>query len=296
MILVGADFLFNLFYKNGDFINESERRVWALGLEGGRYDYTILGSSRARGALELDMFDSTFGTSINLATDGSGLRDNYIILKRFLERNTTNRLFLGVDVYNLDAQNMISQAEFHELDFAIDSVVSTYKAFNERISSRDQFLLNNLKPLYLIKYNKELIYRLLKNRFTVVDSLKHLRQITRKDHLSPDRFFLLNNDSLNLGVNKNDEKMLINIIELCKLNGIDIYCFNSPEFIGYTSIQKNRDKIFSNLIQKLDSFGIDYYQNTTYNSDSTLFKDNVHISNKGKLIFTTDYLNHLNNK
>ncbi|MEI6311872.1 MAG: hypothetical protein WCP57_06410 [Bacteroidota bacterium] len=129
-ICVGLDIL----YKHIIPQKIAEKAYWIWQQKPKKYDYIILGSSRAESSFNCAVFDSICNSSgINLAINGAGLAENEMVLKHFLEKNSTSILFLELDEANLSPQNHLSYP-FHDYvyfpymnDPLIDSYIQQYE-------------------------------------------------------------------------------------------------------------------------------------------------------------------------
>ena len=105
------------FFSQKQYLDLSEKKQWVLAQEGRSYDYAVLGSSRAYGAFDMNLLDSLTGLNgINLGANGSGFKDNYLVLSLFLKSNQIKNLFLQVDMASLNSKISFSN-EFHAFTF-----------------------------------------------------------------------------------------------------------------------------------------------------------------------------------
>ncbi|TDQ19586.1 hypothetical protein DFQ04_1409 [Algoriphagus boseongensis] len=105
------------FFQKPEYMDFTEKRTWNIAQKGGNYDYAVLGSSRAFGAFDMPLLDSLTGwKGINLGANGSGFKDNYLVLTLFLKTNQVDRLLLQVDMGVLNSKMAFSN-EFHAFTF-----------------------------------------------------------------------------------------------------------------------------------------------------------------------------------
>jgi hypothetical protein len=107
----------DFFFTQNENLDLTEKKSWVLAQENGVYDYAILGSSRAFGAVDMNLLDSLTGLNgINIASNGSGFKDNFLVLHLFLRTNAIKKLFLQVDMGSLNSKSSFSN-EFHAFTF-----------------------------------------------------------------------------------------------------------------------------------------------------------------------------------
>lgn len=75
---------------------------WVAGLEGRRDQFVVAGSSRAEYMVDPRLLEAEFGLrGVNIGCSGSGLTEQYLLLHRYLEHNTTRSVWLQVDYVSL---------------------------------------------------------------------------------------------------------------------------------------------------------------------------------------------------
>jgi hypothetical protein len=278
--------------KNKNLLQDpANKRHWVLNQTNSSYDYAILGSSRANKAFILDSLNAyTNQSGINIATDGSGYLDNIILFSEFLQSNKVNKLYLAVDVYSLDAHNSFS-TPFHEIDFVLDSQAIMNHYLASELGKMKYSFMNNYNGMYLIRYNTEL-YRRVANNLRSKPKYKPL-DLTKNTSIISDQA-IDNLPAKKVKLNVQDKKNLIQILDLCKKEGIEVVAFNSPELQQYAVIQENRLEVKAEIKKILKEQGVSYFDDTSQNSQPKFFKDKSHLNYNGMLAYTKKFSEYIN--
>jgi hypothetical protein len=289
------------FFLQRKFYPEESRRSWAMKQTNGHYDYAILGSSRAEGAFDMILLDSlTHQSGINIASNGSGFVDNYLVLNKFLQNNNQIKtLYLQVDNYSLDPEGNFSNA-FHAFNFLPYWKEKTYQeAIKHYLTQKDILLFNCLPWMRFYVYNKyfspvEVGRRLMLSR---KKSSKRMDQKLRANLVKPVGYgdstrFFHSPHSDSFSINPFDVAYLEKIVELAKEKNINIIAFTAPDF----SAQRNRFVNYSQteieLTEILKRNKLKYIPNLFdqyENSDMMLFKDPEHLNNYGVWRYTQKF-------
>ena len=145
-----------MFFLEIKYFPIESRRAWAMKQHDGKYDYAVLGSSRAEGAFDMKLLDSIIQKNgINIGSNGSGFVDNFLVLSKFLEnKNKINTLYLQVDNYCLDPERSFSNSfhVFNFLPFWKDTIYQ--QAISHYLTKKDKYLFNNFPWMRFYVYNK----------------------------------------------------------------------------------------------------------------------------------------------
>jgi len=267
-------------------------------------DYAVIGSSRANGAFDLQLLDSlTNLKGINIAADGSGYVDNYLMLYRFLEnKNKINYLFLQTDNYSFDPDKNFSSA-FHVynfLPFWSDPVFE--KAISHYLDQTDRLLFNNLSFLRFYKYNKyfspvQVISRFVKSHssLTSVPDV-HFSESIPKNEQSVNNLFG-KSKSKSFRINPFDQEYLIKIIELCRKNSVHVICFRAPDFYFQENVFVNYRSTNEYLSALLAKENVLYLEpEETIRRDRLCYEDAGHLNNYGRFVYTSMFSRQINGK
>jgi hypothetical protein len=272
------------FFIQKRFLDLGNKKQWVLAQEGGNYDYAVLGSSRAYGAFDMLLLDSLTGINgINLASNGSGFKDNLLVLKLFLKNNIISKLYLQVDLASLNSKESFSN-EFHAFTFLpywddrdVRQVLrDEIPAFDNKLTS----LLPQWRYFYFNKYYspKEVLRRaeLSDSRndlYTEVKGGMRSTSIKNKNLNSEFQLYPQPNKA-----DSQDLNYLSKILSMAKSRNIETTLFVAP---GYQSDHKYLQSVMRQFHDPiLFPVGID-------ESDRTLFLDQGHLNEYGRFIYTS---------
>lgn len=272
------------FFQQRQYLDLSEKKQWVLAQQGESYDYAVLGSSRAFGAFDMNLLDSLTGLNgINLGANGSGFKDNYLVLSLFLKSNQISKLFLQVDMASLNSKTSFSN-EFHGFTFMpywevpevrevlqeeiplLDNPFSSifpqwrYFYFNKYFSPKEVFRRTKLAERNLDSYTKS------KGGITGEEKIQSARDIKTYDlPKTPD---------------PNDWSYLIKIKTKAEAAGIEVIFFTAPRYQDSQAELKTILSSFPNRKIFPDDFDV---------SDVSFFQDQGHLTGIGRKKNTKDF-------
>ncbi len=286
LFIYGYGSFCDYFFTQDRFLDLSEKKQWVLAQKGGSYDYAVLGSSRAYGAFDMNLLDSLSGKSgINLGSNGSGFKDNYLVLSHFLKSNTVNELYLQVDMNSLNSKESFSN-EFHAFTF-----MPYWEDADVKIVLKEELpVLDNLvsdvfpewRYFYFNKYfsPKEITRRYMKSSSTQdpyselkggMSSSTHLNEMQKVEialRKAPDT------------IDQDDSNYLQTIIQLSKQQGIEVRLFTAPMYLGdHEYLKKAITDIRSPQI----------FPDKSIERNKSLFHDQGHLNGHGRYIFTKSF-------
>lgn len=285
--IIGYGAFCDYFFTQKRFLDLSEKKQWVLAQEGGNYDYAILGSSRAFGAFDMNLLDSLTGMrGINLGSNGSGFKDNYLVLKLFLNSNKVAKLFLQVDMGTLNSKSSFSN-EFHAFTFLpYWSEPAVQEVLKEEIFLFDNELTSFLpqwRYFYFNKYfsPKEVIRKA--NLLSQQDNPYAISKGGNKGHsnqMDPQ----IKPVALPNSIDPTDWKYLLKVKELVESNQIELVFFSAPRYLDrQTGLNKVLSQ-FSNEFWNLSDFECD---------NASFFQDQGHLNQDGRLAFTNRFSHQL---
>jgi hypothetical protein len=294
------------FFRNDTYLPQSSKRYWAMKLKNGDYDYAVLGSSRAEGAFDLNLLDSLIGLQgVNIAANGSGYVDNYLVLNKFLKNgNKIKYLFLQADIYSLDPEGSFSNA-FHVYNFAPYYKDSVYKkAIDHYLSNEDQQMFHYISWLRFYKYNKYFSplqvcqrYKQSKSSLKRPDLNVFADSSFRNDFIQDSSRFYKKPGSKQFKVDSFDLHYFYKIIQLTKENNISLICFTAPDFHYQKKIYSNYQILKSRFYGNINMLGIPHILPPSYLSNEiNYFHDPGHINDYGRFYFTKYFSNIIINK
>ncbi|MEN9964799.1 MAG: hypothetical protein RL582_1894 [Bacteroidota bacterium] len=306
-ILFGYGQFCEWFFNLRNYLPDDSRRSWAMKQQNGQYDFAVLGSSRAEGAFDMKLLDSLSSQKgINIASNGSGFVDNYLVFQKFLEnRNHINTLYLQVDNYSLDPEANFSNA-FHVFNFLPFWKDSLYQqAISHYLSEKDRTIFQYSPWLRYYVYNKYFSPIEVSRRLWL--SRKQAKRMDQKLKANPvlvaskpdsARFFH-KAGSDRFSINPFDVMYMEKIVTLCKEKNIRIICFTAPDFSAQRLRFSNYDSTEQKLNQILIKNQVDL-MSASFNSDQlnnlNLFKDPEHLNPHGVWLHTLAFAKQMNHK
>lgn len=302
IVLAGYGVFCDYFFQRIAYFPNDNKRMWVMKQTNLAFDYAVIGSSRANGAFDLQLLDSlTKLKGINIAADGSGYVDNYLMLYSFLENsNKIKYLFLQTDNYSFDPDKNFSSA-FHVYNFLpFWSNPEFEKAISHYLDRTDRLLFTKLPFLRFYKYNKyfspiQVISRL--RKFSIEPSPLpdvHFSTSVPEPHKSGKNLFG-NAKSKSFRINPFDQEYLIKIIELCRKNNIHVFCFRAPDFYFQEKVFINYRTTNEYLRSLLEKENVLYLEpDMSIRKDHLCFENPSHINNYGRFIYTTMFSRQVN--
>lgn len=277
------------FFQQRQYLDLSEKKQWVLAQQGGSYDYAVLGSSRAYGAFDMNLLDSLTGwDGINLGSNGSGFKDNYLVLSLFLKSNTIKRLFLQVDMSSLNSKSSFSN-EFHAFTFLpYWDEPEVKEVLQKEISLLDNSLTTLFPQWRYFYFNKY---------FSPKEVIRRARLKNQQDDL----FTLSKGGIGRVGTSENEKKILVqalpciidpkdwmyfmDIINIAEAKEIEIVFFIAPRYMD------NQAKL-QFILSPLPNSAVFPGEFDIY--DSGLFQDQGHLNNLGRQQFTLIFQKKIN--
>jgi hypothetical protein len=286
LFIYGYGSFCDYFFTQDRFLDLSEKKQWVLAQKGGSYDYAVLGSSRAYGAFDMVLLDSLTGKNgINLGSNGSGFKDNYLVLSHFLKSNTVKELYLQVDMNSLNSKESFSN-EFHAFTFMpYWEVTEVNTVLKEELPVLDN-LVSNIFPewryFYFNKYfsPKEVTrkyvksnsnqdpYSELKGGMGSSPKLDEMPKVEIAFRKAPDT------------IDQEDRNYLQTIIQLAEQQEIEVRLFTAPMYLGDHGYLK---KSISSLSYP------QIYPDQAIEFNKSLFQDQGHLNSHGRYIFTKSF-------
>ena len=285
--ILGYGSFCDYFFQQKQFLDLSEKKQWVLAQEGKSYDYAVLGSSRAYGAFDMNLLDSLTGwNGINLGANGSGFKDNYLVLCLFLKTNKIRKLFLQVDMASLNSKTSFSN-EFHAFTFFPYWEEKEVKVVLKEEIPILTSPINDLAPQWrYFYYNKYFspkeVWRRIQLSKTQNDLYSKSKGGIIGDYLDP-KEKKIQTYELPKTADPSDWNYLMKIKAKAESAGIEVIFFSAPR---YQDNQKEVKSILSSLPnRKVFPGGFDF-------SDLGLFYDQGHLNEKGRKYFTRLFSTH----
>ncbi|SMP19850.1 hypothetical protein SAMN06265367_10339 [Algoriphagus winogradskyi] len=284
--MIGYGAFCDYFFTQKRYLDLAEKKQWVLAQDGGDYDYAVLGSSRAYGAFDMNMLDSLTGMSgINLASNGSGFKDNLLVLNLFLQNNTIDKLFLQVDLGSLNSKESFSN-EFHAFTFLPyweDSIVQ--KVLRNDIPALDNRLTSLIPQWRYFYFNKYFSPKEVLRRAELSDSQTDLYTEVKGGMQSTS----IKNQKLNSEfqlypqphkVDSLDLSYLSEILSLSNSKNIQTTLFVAPRY-------QSDHKYLQSVMQQFPYpivFPLEFDE-----SDQNLFQDQGHLNEYGRFFYSNEF-------
>lgn len=277
-------FICDIIFKNKDYYLGSTKRYWQLTLANQKYDFLVLGSSRAFGAVNAFKLDSLLNKkSVNLGLDGSGFEENYVSLQLFiLNNNHTDALLLQIDPFSFMSEESFSNS-FHAYSYLPfwDSHPEI-----ETILHYEVPVVKDL-PLY-IPYLPYVVYNNYYSPIYLLNSLFYKKKwCENQDYscLNGDKIewkssenFIVSRSKLDFKYSEKDLMYYNKIIELADANDIRIIGFTAPSLRQF-------DNNYIDFINEIRPYNF-HEPNDTWMSNEFYFSDNNHVNLTGRDLYT----------
>lgn len=288
--------------EGGYLLDPENKRQWILRQKGETYDYAVLGSSRAHGAFDMNLLDSLSSEKgINIGADGSGFYDNYLTLDGFLKNNNkVKKVFLVVDASSLNSERAFS-TPLHPFDFISQSnVPDLQEELAVGMSGADGMFFRHLKPLYLLKYNMQVLRLGLKNKIAGKGDLDYFDSNqggVEMTHYEVFNDIRQNVVQLPLTYDEVDLRSLKKIVELCETKNIELVGVSAPVYMRDQDDIKYNQESEANIDELLSGLKVEYIFSPKYIArDIENFKDAGHLNNQGIKKYTYDFARLMNEK
>lgn len=281
--MMGYGTFCDYFFVQKRYLDLANKKQWVLAQENGDYDYAVLGSSRAFGAFDMNLLDSLTGMSgINLASNGSGFKDNLLVLKLFLNSNTIDKLYLQVDLGSLNSKDSFSN-EFHAFTFLpYWSDRKVQDVLKEEIHVFDNQLTSALPQWRYFYYNKYFspmeVMRKAKSANSQQDFYTKVKGGMQSSAIA--------NQSLESEIKLYPQPVKVDIVDLDYMREIFALAESrNIRTILFVAPRYQSDHLFLQTVleqfpyPKLFPEGFD-------ESDRTLFQDQGHLGDHGRYVFT----------
>ncbi len=266
VLMLLLDYSYTTMYKNGA---PRSKVMWMNNLKNESLDFVIFGSSRANHFVDPNMIlDKTRQNGINLAIPGSGPIEIKLAVQKFLQKNTSKRIFIQVD-YNFNQEPPGKIGQLSWIPFIVDSeVYNVFKPYG-----REYYLYKNVPFYRYLTFESRLGFRTV-----ILSCFKGIDYSTSRGYrevygtIISDKLF-----SFSLKDNPNPHYEEIN--KICKEHNIEVFYFTSPIYKPNGSFEV------------LEKYLPNYYNLSTSIKDKDLFKDHTHLNEKGAVVFTDIFIN-----
>ena len=268
IIATVLDFAYTFVYKH----SKSNRSAFQIvrDLKNNKIDYILLGSSRVIHHLNTALINENYHLNgMNLSLDGTRLKEILLFTEALIANNNhIDKLFIQIDyIWNYYENSFVASWVF--MPFIHDEYIA-----NEYLDQFEKIKYNI--PFYrYIKYEPMLGFRNIVMNIFRKKSLSEtgFEPLPDDVFIGDTEYFYTLNDTMNPSIAK--------IIELCKQNDIKLIFYTAPIY----NLKANNEEIFNKYLS-------DYTDFSSIFSDSTLFRDAIHLNKKGAMLFTEYFGKH----
>ena len=270
---------------------KDEKPFWFFNKSQGRYDFAVLGSSRAENMIDIPTIEkAVHQKGINLSMQGTGHAGLYLILKGFVERdNQIRSLLIQVDEYSLDSQKSYINA------FPVHAYLPYFSDKNirqviEERSERSKFRMWQYVPFSrYVDYNNYYLtyclnYYLGKRKYDYDKGRGSvLEGSTETYQFDYNKYRLVNRK-----IDKDDVIYLLKILEYARSKGISVAMFTAPQYYRVLPFLNTRDesrRVFEDISKRLEVPYLNY-EDDDMCKNRAYFHDNTHLNDIGSIAFT----------
>lgn len=258
----------------------------------GNLDTLVVGSSHALRSVKPTVLNEELNVkSYNLSSPLMSMYGRYVLLEKEVQRNPIKTVFIELS-YNamiLDRENLGLEGDLYLLG-RLDNTVERLKF------SKNAFTIKEYGKVFgdTIQRSKYALSRPSNAKIAQYETYGYLPVPTKDQTLKPEtRAKILNSESLDTKIKKENLECFNNFINLCKENDIRIVLIVTPVTEMMILKYDNMDDMFSQYVDLALEYNCEYYdfnldkkRNQLY-SEETSFFDITHMSDDGAEIFST---------
>lgn len=270
-------------------LDQSLKPNWILAKKNQHYDFATLGASRVFNLVDIAKIESkNDNEGINLGASGTGLPESYILLRQFIKNgNTIDTLYLDINPNILNADISFSKPFHPYFYFPLlkdEEIAAVYKDY---FPAAKYYLWRYVPMAKYFEYN---------NFLSVINVLKNNTFLSKSPFEKTDGSLLLDGSNFDgfvelekkqLGINENDKKYLLKIIELTKTKHIPLIAYTAPELPEIAKYEMGRKEVYDYIESIFFKEKIPYHNFSNQITDTIYFKDYLHLNEKGIDSFST---------
>jgi hypothetical protein len=278
-------------------IRTSEFGAWNQMMDGNvNAQVVITGSSRAAVQYDPRTIEHTTGkTAFNLGRNGSQTDIQLAVLKSYLRHNRKP----DVVIHNLDAFTFVTSREIFD-----PAQYVPYLDDPELYQALKAIDKNQWKSRYIPLYGyvaEDMNFTWMRGvqgffgRSPAEDYFLGFNPRFREWGPEFDRYKEANKAGVSFDIEPAGLKVLEELAQVCKDNGIELIFVYSPEYVEMQSLEKNRPEIFARFRDLADRYNIPVwdYSQSALSSDRNNFYNSQHLNAGGAAVFSQDVANRL---
>jgi hypothetical protein len=276
------------------------KQNWILDLSNHKVDYVVVGSSKSELGADIKNIQKISGLEgINLSSSGCGIKEQYLLLKKFLQNNSTKYVYLMVDFTTLDpSQFTYAFHDYLYLHRINDSDIA--EIIKSNMPCNKYLIWKYIPFIRFAEFNSE-IKRLICDEINskAWDEYGFCKPVIKDIDFNKHKINMFdiqgkgtkNVVSKELKINASAEKDLLNIIDLTKRNNIKLIMVSFPEntLVSPEFELSTRNLIRTYFHELANTKSIKYLDFTTLNilkHDNYYTNDDVHLNQNGLKIFS----------
>lgn len=241
----------------------------------------IIGASRANHHYVSSVIKDSLGMSVyNAGKDGHDFLYQCCLIDGILHRYVPKIIIWDVQPGDLS----------RPVQYDFDRLTDLNIYYDKNEYCRD--LINQRGPyekykmfFYSYRYNSKLLSYIYKSIFSYNYPIDGYQPSTDK-HNYP----ILKEEKVDTGFDRKQLSRITAIINICKEKQVKLIVSLSPKFVNSDYLQADVYKKLREVLKEEDIPLIDFYSDSFFRNDSTLFNDNAHLNNRGAQSFTEKWL------
>ncbi|MFI3297083.1 MAG: hypothetical protein R3Y59_05590 [bacterium] len=249
-------------------------------------DIVIIGSSRGNHHYVSSLIEDSLNLSTyNVSRDGSFLFYQMCLIDKILDNYSPRKILWNLEPTCFsDLSKKTSDLErllpLYGQSQLLDSLLHSESAM-ERVKLKSS----------MYRYNS-LHFNYLYRSFIPISNKANngYRPIPNEGYNFPS---MLMSDRMEGSLNEEIIDLFNKVVDKCGRTGVDLFFCLSPHYSNYEYKDFESYKLLSHIAIEKDIKLIDFYHNISFMQDSTLFKDQDHMNDKGARIFTNEIIKYL---
>lgn len=242
-------------------------------------DVMIFGSSEARYGLIPSLMKNKLGLSVlNCSHPNQAFYYQYCMINSVLERKKPKVIIWSIYTCYLNTQTEKDKNRLSVLNPFYDTNNYCKRIINKKSKYENLKMMSNLYRFNSCTF--DFLYNIFSNTETDNGYWAHKN--------SGYKYPTLYSSSEDCGMDSEIVELFVEVIKKCKTSNVELILIIAPRFIKINDNNKNSHK---NLIEICANYDVplinEFYNSPIFLSDSTLFKDNIHLNDKGARLFTT---------
>ncbi len=241
-------------------------------------DIMIFGASEAHGGLIPSLMKNKLGISVfNCSNDAKPFYYQYCMINTVIERKKPKVIIWSIYSCDLNTPTKRDMNSLSVLNPFYDTNDYCKKVINKKSKYENLKMVSNL-----YRYNSRIL-NLISNIFSKTETDRGYVALSNSGYKYP----TLKSGSEDCGIDSEIVDSFIEIIKKCKATDVELILIIIPKF---ENINNSENFGYKNLIEICGKYDVplikEFYNSPIFLNDSTLFRDNDHLNDKGARLFT----------